>query len=451
VDEGTLTVALDFKHANVAEGARFTAQVGLPNVVQGLFRRRAAVVAVAGVVMADQLAYGCTAALVRKYGAEPFWVRMLADEALLVHHPDDIRLVLEGSPDPFAADPDVKRKGMVAFQPTALTLSRGDVWAARRAFAEAVLDTRKPLHRLAGGFARLAVQEADALLALERPVAWRDLNESFQRLTRRVVLGEAAADDVGLTEQLNDLMGAGNKMPGKPAPGYADFHDCLQAYVDDPDPDALSGLVAAAPHADAEQTDAAGQLIHWLFAMGDTLPANLLRTLAVLATHPLQLAEVRAQLDGKRLTAPGTVAGATYLAGCIQDTMRLWPTTPIFGRVTTEDVRFPQGELVPAGTQVLIHNVFNHRNRERIPYADRFAPEEWVGGGAADDWSFNFFSNGPQGCPGAGLSVFLGQAFLGRLLTRAEPSVSSGPKMHSGRPLPYTLDINALAIDLQPR
>jgi cytochrome P450 len=444
-------VTLDFKHASVAEGARFTAQVGLPNVVQGLFRRRAKVVSIAGVVMADQLAYGCTAALVRKYGVEPFWVRMVADEALLVHHPDDIRLVLEGSPDPFAADPEVKRKGMVAFQPTALTLSRGDVWAARRAFAEAVLDTGKPLHRLARGFAGLAVQEADGLLALERPVGWNDLNEAFQRLTRRVVLGEAAADDTALTTQLNELMGAGNKMPGKPAPGYADFHARLQRYVDEPDPNALTGLVAAAPHADAGETDPAGQLIHWLFAMGDTLPANLMRALAVLATHPLQLAEVRAELDGKRLTAAGTVAGATYLAGCIQDTMRLWPTTPIFGRVTTEDVRFPRGELVPAGTQVLIHNVFNHRNRERIPYADRFAPEEWVTGGAAEDWSFNFFSNGPQGCPGAGLSVFLGQAFLGRLLTKGDPSVGSGPKLHAGRPLPYSLDVNALQVKLEPR
>ena len=442
---------MDFKHASIPEGVRFTAQVGVPNVLQGLFRKREKVVSVAGLVQADQLAYGCTASLVKKYGVEPFWVRLVAEEALLVHHPDDIRRVLEGSPSPFASDPDAKRKGMTAFQPNALTLSRGDVWEARRAFAESVLDTGRPLHRLARGFAVLAVEEADGLLDLGRPVAWGDVNDAFQRLTRRVVLGADATDDDDLTEQLGGLMDAGNKMPGRPAEGYSDFHDRLQKYVDRPDPDALTGLVAAAPHADADETDTAGQLIHWLFAMGDTLPANLLRTLAVLACHPMQLAEVRAELDGKRLTAAGTVAGATYLAGCIQDTMRLWPTTALFGRVTTDEVRFPNGELVPAGSQVLIHNLFNHRNRDRIPYADRFAPEEWVNGDAADDWSFNFFSNGPQGCPGAGLAVFLGQAFLGRLLTRADPVVTAGPQPHPGKPLPYSLDLNALEIDLQPR
>jgi cytochrome P450 len=444
-------VVLDFKHASIPEGVRFTAQVGVPNVAQGLFRKRSKVVAVAGLVQADQQAYGCTASLVRKYGPDPFWVRLVTEEALLVHHPDDIRRVLEGSPAPFASDPDAKRKGMVAFQPTALTLSRGDLWAARRSFAEAVLDTGRPIHRLGQAFAAVAVEEADALLALERPVTWADVNDSFQRLTRRVVLGAAAADDTALTEQLEALMDAGNKMPGGPAEGYDELHARLQKYVDAPDSDALTGLVATAPHAGEDQTDAAGQLIHWLFAMGDTLPANLLRTLAVLACHPLQLAEVRAELAGKRLTAARSVAGSAYLAGCILDTMRLWPTTVLFGRVTTEDVRFPQGELVPAGSQVLIHNLFNHRNRDRIPYADRFAPEEWVNGGAGEDWSFNFFSNGPQGCPGAGLSVFLGQAFLGRLLTRSDPEITSGPQPRPGTRLPYTLDVNALEIDLRAR
>jgi len=444
-------VVLDFKHASIPEGVRFTAQVGVPNVVQGLFRKREKVVAVAGLVQADQLAYGCTASLVRKYGPEPFWVRLVTEEALLVHHPDDIRRVLEGSPTPFASDPDAKRKGMSAFQPTALTLSRGDLWADRRSFAEAVLDTGRPIHRLGQRFAAVAVEEADAVLGLGRPVTWADVHEAFQRLTRRVVIGADAADDTALSDELGALMDAGNKMPGKPAAGYEDFHAHLQKYVDTPDPEALTGLVAAAPHTDDEETDAAGQLIHWLFAMGDTLPANLVRTLAVLAGHPLQLAEVRAELTGKRLTAAKSVAGAAYLAGCILDTMRLWPTTALFGRVTTEDVRFPQGELVPAGSQVLIHNLFNHRNRERIPYADRFAPEEWVTGGASDDWSFNFFSNGPQGCPGAGLSVFLGQAFLGRLLTQADPVVTSGPHPRPGKPLAYTLDLNALEIDLRPR
>lgn len=445
-------MAIDFKHASLADGVLFSTQVAVPNVVQGLFRKRAPIVSVAGFVQADLLAYRCTAALVKKYGADPFYVRVVAEEALLVHHPDDIERVLSASPSPFASDPDAKKKGMTAFQPNALTLSRGDLWANRRAFAEAVLDTSKPTHRLARGFAAKAVEEADGLLESARPLAWDDVNSAFQRLTRRVVFGDAAADDQKITTQLGKLMDAGNKMPGKPAKGYDQFHGLLAEYVESPDPAALTGLVGGAPaKLRGGDVDPAGQLVHWLFAMGDTLPANLFRTIAVLAGHPLQLAEVRAELAGKRLDVVKNIAGARYLAGCIQDTMRLWPTTSLFGRVTEREVRFANGELVPAGTQVLIHNLFNHRNRDRVAYADRFAPEEWVSGNAAADWSFNFFSHGPQGCPGAGLSVFLGQAFLARLFTRAQPVLTSGPTLKPGKPLPYGVDLASLKLVLEPR
>jgi len=438
-------VALDFKHANALEGVRFTAQVGVPNVVQGLFRRRETVVKAAGAVASDHLAYQATAALVKKYGPDPFYVRVATSEALLVHHPDDIRFVLEGSPSPFASDPEPKRKGMAAFQPDALTISRGDLWAKRRAFAEAVLDTGRPLHRLADVFAQSAVDAADELLALDRPLVWRDVNLAFQRLTRRVVFGGAAADDTALTEALGELMAAGNKMPGKPAAGYAEFLGQVQAYVDAADPAALTGLIAEAP-SDPE-TQVAGQLVHWLFAMGDTLPANLFRALALLATHPSQLAEARAEFDGVGPEDPKAVAAAAYTAGCLFEAMRLWPTTPLFARVLTQDHRFPNGELVREGTQVLIHNLFNHRNRDRVPFADRFAPEEWVSGTAGEDWRFNFFSHGPQGCPGAGLSIFLGQAFLGRLISAGNPKLASGPRL-KGDKLPYGLDVYGLEIRL---
>jgi cytochrome P450 len=98
--------------------------------------------------------------------------------------------------------------------------------------------------------------------------------------------------------------------------------------------------------------------------------------------------------------------------------------------------------VLPAGRQVLIYNVFNHRNRDRIPYADRFSPGEWASGNAGADWSYNFFSHGPQGCPGAGLSVFLASAVLAHLLTAGTPTVS-GVRLDPSRALPHSLDLYA--------
>lgn len=439
-------MALEFKRANAIEGVRFTAQVGVPNVVQGLFRKREAVATTIGKLPADYLAYRLVEGLARKYGPDPFWVRVGAEETLLLTHPDDLKLVLGGSPSPFAPDPDAKRKGMSAFQPTALSISRGDLWANRRAFAEAVLQTSAPVHSLAKGFATIAVAEADALLASGEDLRFADLNAVFQRLTRRVVFGDAATDDTELTRQLADLMAAGNKMPGKPADGYDSFHAHIAEYVETPDPKALTGLIAQAPS--DEETDVPGQLIHWLFAMGDTLPTNLFRALALVATHPHALDRIRGEIGTKSLTTVKTVTGAEYLAGCILEAMRLWPTTALFGRVQAEDYRWVNGQKTPAGTPLLIHNLFNHRNRDRISYADRFAPDEWSEGDAADNWSFNFFSHGPQGCPGAGLSIFLGQAFLGRLITKATPELAEGPTLDPSKPLPYGFDVFSASIGL---
>jgi cytochrome P450 len=440
-------VALDFKHASVVDGIRFTAQVGVPNVVLGLFAKRTLPARVSSTLHGDHLAYLLVEGLVRRLGPDPFWIRVGKEEVLLVHHPDDIETVLGGSPEPFAADPDTKRKGMLAFQPSALTISRGDLWANRRRFAEAVLDTGSRLHRLAPRFVAVAGEEADALTP-RGEIKWDDLHTAFQRITRRVVFGDAAADDTVITDQLRELMAAGNRLPGKPAAGYDDFIARVQAYVDAAEEGSLCALVAGAP-AD-EQTDPAGQLVHWLFAMGDTLPANLLRALALLATHPVQLARVRDQLGGMDLDRPEAIAEQDYLAGCIQEAMRLWPTTQLFGRVATEDVRFARGAVLLAGRQALIYNVFNHRNRARVPYADRFAPEEWVSGAAAADWSFNFFSNGPQGCPGAGLSVFLGQAVISRLVSGFDLELAGATLDPDGR-LPYGLDIYGLTVRLAAR
>ena len=87
--------------------------------------------------------------------------------------------------------------------------------------------------------------------------------------------------------------------------------------------------------------------MHWLFAMGDTLPANLLRTLAVLATHPTSWPRSAPSWRARISVAPRAIAGSDYLAGCILEAMRLWPTTPLFGRVASQDVRFPSGACCP--------------------------------------------------------------------------------------------------------
>ena len=440
--------------ASLVENARFNALVVLPNALQGIFRRRRTAVQVATRAGVDRWAVRLLSGMRRSYGGGPVWVRVMTDRALLVLAAEDVRRVLEGSPNPFASDPEAKRKGMSQFQPDALTISRGALWENRRRFNEAVLETGEERHRLAERFAAVAEQEASDLLVGVGPgeeVGWEGWHLTWRRLTRRVVFGDAARDEEQLSERLGELMSRANALPSEPADGLAPFLEAIEGYVKAAEDGSLVSLIAAAP-ADAE-TRPVGQVPHWFFALQDTLAINALRALALLGSHPRQRAKAEEELaaqvpDGPPLGADQT-AGLVYLEACLEEAMRLWPTTTMLSRETVEDVEW-DGETVPAGTQVLIVNTFHHRDRDVVEFADRFYPEAWTKGSAAEDWTFNQFSHGPQGCPGAWLALFLGKATLATLLGHRRPRLVE-PELDPARPLPHMLDFFSVRVALDAR
>jgi cytochrome P450 len=120
----------------------------------------------------------------------------------------------------------------------------------------------------------------------------------------------------------------------------------------------------------------------------------------------------------------------------------------MLSRETTRELDW-DGVTVPSSTQLLIVNSFNHRDRSRHEFADRFAPEAWITGGAAEDWSFNHFSHGPQGCPGVALSLLVGRTMLATVL-RDRAVTLLAPELHRSDSLPYSLDYFALRFALAP-
>ena len=440
--------------ASLLENARFNTLVVVPNAVQGIFRRRPAAVRAMSAADVDRWAVGLLSGMRRSYAGGPVWVRVMTDRTLLVLSPDDIRRVLEGSPDQFASDPDAKRKGMSQFQPDALTISRGDLWQNRRRFTETVLDSGETEHRLAARFASAADAEAAELLAevdaaQDAELRWEVWHRCWRRLTRRVIFGDEARDDERLSERLGELMSRANSLPSEPAQDLAPFMAAIEGYVDSAEEGSLVSLIAEAP-ADAE-TEVAGQVPHWFFALQDTLAINSLRALVLIASHPRQRTKVEEELAAQAKEGPplkaDQVSELVYLEACIQEAMRLWPTTPMLVRETIDEVEW-NGEALPAGTQVLIVNSFHHRDREVLEFADRFYPEAWTKGAASRDWTLNQFSHGPQGCPGSRLALFLGKSVLAALLSRRRP-LPVQPTLDPGRPLPHMLDFFSVRLALE--
>ncbi len=416
--------------ASLVDDVRFNSLVVVPGALQGLFRRRQCVVRALSMLDLDGQAIGLLQGLRRAVGPGPVWVHLLGDRALLLLDVGDIRHALKGSPEAFASDPGTKRRGMAHFQPDALTLSRGALWRNRRDFTEAVLDTQRPRHRWAARFEAVAHAETERLLATTAgDLGWEAWHAAGRRIARRILFGDAAADDEHVTDLLATLMSEANRLPSRPSAGLERLMQRLEGYVADPAPECLVARFASTP-ADAA-TAATGQLPHWMFALADTLPMNTFRALGLLATHPMQGTRAREEIAaGDQLP---------YVAAALEEAMRLWPTTPLLARETLEETEW-DGVSVAAGTQVVISNTFNHRDRETHDFADDFAPEVWNAGRARGDWTLNHFSNGPQGCPGASLALLVGARVLATALTAGELRLR-GSALGPSRPLPRTLDV----------
>ena len=406
-----------FASASLIDNVRFNEAVIVANALQGIFRRRRRAVAAAGLINVDGQAVGLLSGFKRKTGGRPIWVRVVKDPALLLLDVEDVRRALEGSPAPFASDPAAKKKGMAHFQPHALTISRGELWRERREFTEGVLRREN-----AGRYVLIAGEETAAMLADGEPIDYDALHGAFRRITRRVVFGDGARDDEEVSDLLAKLMEQANGMPGKRSPEYEPFVAKIHALTERAPEWSLAGAAARTEAGHDVQPE--GQIPHWLFATQDTLAANVLRALALLGSH-------------------GTDAPSRAV---LLEAMRLWPTTPLLSRELIADVTW-HGVRVPAGTNVLICNTFMHRDRERLgEAADRFTPAAWDDGGAfADDWGMNFFSHGPQGCPGSNLALALGTASLQAVLERGTPTLEN-PALDPAEPLPHMLDAFSIRV-----
>jgi cytochrome P450 len=385
--------------ANPLEAGKFVTGGLLPSLTRGLFAPRRSAMKALTAINADKRTVDLLAGLKRKHGGEG--VRFLGGKLVLVWGQDALREVLDQSADVYASDAGAKAKGMSHFQPEALTLSRGEEWRDRRRFTEDALGGADPERARA-----IAADEVERL-EVSGELTWKHWEQLFDRITLRVIFGDRHRDDAELTQLLEDLMGEANRIAGlSRSDKYYELYARLERALIDPEPGSLAARAKEAPQSDA--TRVTHQLPHWMFAMRDTLGANAFRALAL-----------------------AVATGAGDHEGVLQEAMRLWPTTPLLARETTRDTELV-GEPLEEGTQVMIVNVFNHR---QVEDGDRCVPERWQDG-ARDDYRLNALSHGTQDCPGADLVSLIGTAVLERAQARwnlrlVEPSLpAEGEQPH---------------------
>ena len=415
-------------------------EVFAPVVAQGVIIRRPPMMALAERFDTHRRAIRRMQKLRDKYGPGPLMLPLPIRKQAVVLDPAHAQRVLDESPVPFSAVSTEKRAALSHFEPKGVLLSTGPERADRRRFNEAALDTAHPMHRMAASFLPIVEEEAARMLqqaGLHGMLDWKTWSEGWYRLIRRVVLGNSAAEDQELQALIVRLRGAANwagfhpKMPAR----RERFLARIQMYLERAEPGSLAGYMAGI--ARSATTAPRQQVPQWLFAFDAAVMAGF-RALALLASHPEQLARARAEIAAHRPGQP-----LPFLRACMLEALRLWPTTPMVLRQSTSETRWEHGSM-PADTGVLIHAPFFHRDDTRLAHADRFTPDLWMEGQTAGrDWPLIPFSDGPVMCPGRHLVLMLSSAMLATLLDGRPLAQAGGQALDPDR-LPGTLNNFAL-------
>lgn len=422
---------------------RAAAGLGLPAVATGVIARRRAMMGLAERVRADALPLRTLRGLRRRFGEDaPVVLRLPGRTVAVPLTAADAAAVLGGTPEPFTPANREKVGALGPFQPRGVLISRGAVRGERRRFNERVLDTDRPLHRLAPAIVPIVEREAGLLAddAVHRgrldsamfTVAW-------WRIVRQAVLGLRARDDHRITDRLHRLRAAGNWSYAAPrrASLRARWEDELYGYVARPEEGSLAEVVAHATAGGA--VDPVGQMPHWLFAF-DAAGMASLRALALLAAHPAECAAACEGIGAAGAHEPAELPG---LRAAVLESVRLWPTTPLILRDSTEPTEWGGGGTrvrIDAGTAFAVVAGAFHRDADALPFADAFAPRIWRDGEAERHPALVPFSAGPAACPGRNLVLFTASSVLAAVLRRLRLRLDSHPRMGPGAPLPITLN-----------
>jgi len=416
------------------ESARVLRDVLGPMVAQGAIVRRPSVTAWAERRQVDARARRTLGALRAEHDGAPLCLRLGPRRLVLVTEPQDVQRLLQESPVPFSAASWEKKGALSHFQPDGVLISAPAERVRKRPFNEVVLDMQEPVHAAGEWFTAVVAREVEELAGVARAqgtLDWETFSTAFWRVVRTVTLGEEARADVHLTQVLNALRRDGNWSSFRPRRGRLrhELEQRLAHYVRSAPSETLAGRARES----AEGVDPVGQIPHWLFAF-DAAGIATFRALAVLASRAPERSRVLAELSDQ---GPASRV-LPFTRAAVLESVRLWPTTLVILRESTEVTRWG-GRDLPAGTGFAVASSFFHRDHDRLASADGFAPGSWLDGTADADWALVPFSGGPVSCPGRNLVLLVASQTLARVARELDLHLPRG-RFLAHDPLPMTVD-----------
>lgn len=157
----------------------------------------------------------------------------------------------------------------------------------------------------------------------------------------------------------------------------------------------------------------------------DTTALSMSWTTWLIGLHPWVQDKIHAELDeifgeDQRDVTVDDLKEMKYLECVIKESLRLYPSVVAFGRETREDLEFPGGHIVPAGSTCAVVTYRLHRDPEVFPNPEKFDPERFTPENSAGRHAFAYvpFSAGPRNCIGQRFALMEEKTVLSSILRR---------------------------------
>ena len=331
---------------------------------------------------------------------------MFNEKIYLVTNNKYIQTILENSPNIFGAG-NLKIKFFRSFMEKNVGVSNGCPWRKRRHINEYALDTDM-LHRYSSKYSQ-DMEKALIKWNNKNTLVYSDFLQFGKFMASQIVFNakNINPDIFNIFKEANTLT-AFEKNYKINEKIHNNYTRILNHYINNPINYSLVKLLTEISHNNEEIRH---QIPHFIFPIVGLFVTTIPRVLVLLFNHPNVLKKLIKEINQVDIVNSRTIYKLTYLRKCILETLRLNNPVITTFRTLLQDFSFNKKYHFKKGTQFLILNNPVLREKEFFDKPNKFIPSRWT-----DEMEKSFyaisFNQGPQGCPGKELAIFLAQSFV---------------------------------------